>query len=60
MSFLLGYGFVSVLDGLLDDISLLLHTLQALSQLSILLLQLNILQSQISCEMRFITKIKER
>lgn len=52
MSFLLGYGFVSVLDGLFDDISLLLHTLQALSQLSILLLQLNVLQSQISCEMR--------
>lgn len=59
MSLLLGDGFVSVLDGLFDDLSLFLHALQLLPQLSVFLLQLNILQSQITCELKFMTKIKE-
>lgn len=46
MRFSLGYGFISVSDGLLDNFTLSLYTLQLLSQLSIFLLQLDVLEEE--------------
>ena len=46
MSRSLGYGFISIPDGLLDDFSLFLHVMQLLLQFSVFLLQLDVLQEE--------------